>query len=76
MSRPRAEQLLLTWNDLPQTARPVIYDIIVNALPGRLIENALFNSVPGPYFVATFGENMAQLPARMGYYGENLCTSW
>lgn len=76
MSHSRVEQLLLTWNDLPQTARPIIYDIIVNALPGRLIENALFSSVPGPYFIVTFGESVTQLPARMGYYGENLCTSW
>ncbi len=76
MNRSRVEQLLLTWNDLPKTARPIIYDIIANALPGRLIENALFKDVPGPYFVATFGENVAQIPARMGYYGENLCTSW
>jgi CRISPR-associated protein Csc1 len=76
MNRSQVEQLLLTWNDLPKIARPIIYDIIVNALPGRLIENALFNGVPGPYFVATFGENMVQLPTRMGYYGENLCTSW
>ena len=76
MQHPQVEQPLLTWNDLPETARPIIYDIIVNALPGRLIENALFDGVAGPYFVVTFEDKSIQIPARMGYYGENLCTSW
>jgi CRISPR-associated protein Csc1 len=76
MNRTEVEQPLLTWNDLPGPARPIIYDIIVNALPGRLIDNALFEGLDGPYFIATFGGIMVQLPARMGYYGENLCMSW
>ncbi|HXR66087.1 MAG TPA: type I-D CRISPR-associated protein Cas5/Csc1 [Ktedonobacteraceae bacterium] len=69
---------LLTWNDLPNAARPVVYDIIANALPSRLIEHAVFTGVEGPYFAATFdGEAvLVELPARMGYYGEQLCSSW
>ncbi len=36
---------LLTWNDLPISARPVVYDIIANALPSRLIEHAVFTGI-------------------------------
>jgi CRISPR-associated protein Csc1 len=69
---------LLTWNDLPLSARPVIYDIIASALPSRLIEHAMFTGVEGPYFSATFADEkaMVQIPSRMGYYGEQLCISW
>ncbi|MGZ6368263.1 MAG: type I-D CRISPR-associated protein Cas5/Csc1 [Ktedonobacteraceae bacterium] len=69
---------LLTSNDLPVPARPVIYDIIANSLPSRLIEHAMFADIEGPYLAATFAdeEMMVQFPARMGYYGANLCSSW
>jgi CRISPR-associated protein Csc1 len=69
---------LLTWNDLPLSARPVVYDIIANALPSRLIEHAVFTGIEGPYLAASFDGDPAivQLPARMGYYGEHLCSSW
>jgi len=69
---------LLTWNDLPASGRPIVYDIIANALPSRLIEHAMFNGIEGPYLTAAFGDDPAivQLPARMGYYGEHLCSSW
>lgn len=69
---------LLTWNDLPSSGRPIVYDILANALPSRLIEHAVFSGIEGPYLAATFGDDPAivQLPARMGYYGEQLCSSW
>ena len=63
---------------MPVTAHPVVYDIIVNALPSRLIENAEFQDVAGPYLIATFADEASavQLPTQMGYYGVNLCNSW
>jgi CRISPR-associated protein Csc1 len=69
---------LLTWDDLAKTARPMIFDIIVNALPGQLIANAIFDGIPGPYLQATFADNDTpiQLPLYMGYYGEHVCASW
>lgn len=69
---------LLTWDDLAKTARPVVFDIVVNALPGKLIANAVFDDVPGPYLLATFADSEVpmQVPLDMGYYGENLCASW
>jgi CRISPR-associated protein Csc1 len=74
----RIIQPLLTWNDLPNAARPRVYDIIANALPSRLIEHALFAGIAGPYVVATFDKHSSpvELPTRMGYYGEHLCSSW
>jgi len=71
-------QPLLTWNDLPLSAHPVVSDIIVSALPSRLIENAVFTGIEGPYLVATFADEdiIVQFPFRIGYYGEQLCTSW
>lgn len=69
---------LLTWNDLPAKARPVVYDIIVSALPGRLIEHADFQGIDGSYLIGTFSDDntAVQLPIQMGYYGVNLCNSW
>lgn len=69
---------MLTWNDLPVSARPAIFDILVNSLPSRLIEHAVFRDVEGPYLAATFVDEKTrvQFPARMGYYGEHLCSSW
>jgi CRISPR-associated protein Csc1 len=69
---------LLTWNDLPAFARPTIYDILTNSLPSRLIEHAVFTDMEGPYLAAVFADEKTtvQLPARMGYYGVNLCSSW
>jgi CRISPR-associated protein Csc1 len=58
--------------------RPTIYDIIANSLPSRLIEHAVFTDIEGSYLAATFAdeEMTVQFPARMGYYGANLCSSW
>jgi CRISPR-associated protein Csc1 len=69
---------LLTWNDLAISARPVVYDILANALPSRLIEHAVFTGIEGPYIVATFADEQTsvEFPARIGYYGERLCISW
>jgi CRISPR-associated protein Csc1 len=76
--RHRVIHPLLTWNDLPQSARPVVYDILVNALPSRLIEHAVFAGIEGPYVAAIFADEqtMVEFPARIGYYGEQLCISW
>ena len=72
------EYPLLAWNDLASTARPIAFDMIVNALPGHLIANPVFEGVPGAYLLATFASQEApvRIPLRMGYYGENLCESW
>ncbi|HEY0753928.1 MAG TPA: type I-D CRISPR-associated protein Cas5/Csc1 [Ktedonobacteraceae bacterium] len=69
---------LLTWNDLPASARPAIFDIIANSLPSRLIEHAVFRDAQGPYLAALFTDEKmtVQFPAQMGYYGVNLCSSW
>jgi CRISPR-associated protein Csc1 len=68
---------LLTWNDLAPSARPAIYDLFANVFPSRLVENAVFDGVPGSYLVATFPDDeRVQFPLQMGYYGEQLCTSW
>lgn len=69
---------LLTWNDLPISARPMIFDIIANSLPSRLIEHAIFGNTEGSFFAATFvdEQTIVQFPAQMGYYGGNLCSSW
>ncbi|MBA2287073.1 MAG: type I-D CRISPR-associated protein Cas5/Csc1 [Ktedonobacteraceae bacterium] len=74
----RATRPMLTWNDIPTSARPAVYDIIVSALPGRLIDNPVFEGVAGSYLSATFAddETAVLLPLHMGYYGENLCESW
>jgi len=71
-------QPLLNLNDLPPSARPVIYDIIATALPSPLVDNPVFNNVVGSYLFASFAHEEAavQLPLQMGYYGENLCASW
>jgi CRISPR-associated protein Csc1 len=72
------EYPLLTWNDLASDARPVAFDIIVNALPGHIIANPIFDSESGSYLLATFAQEEAPvlMPLRMGYYGEMLCESW
>lgn len=69
---------LLTWNDLAVPARPAIFDILANSLPSRLIEHAVFQGTEGPYLAASFADEQTtvQFPARMGYYGGNLCSSW
>ncbi len=78
MRAKQPEYPLLAWDDLAMTARPVVFDIIANALPGHLIANPVFDDVPGSYLVATFAheEVPVQIPLRMGYYGENLCEFW
>ena len=77
-TRNGGAQPLLNLNDLPNPARPVIYDIIATALPSPLVDNPVFNGIAGPYLTATFAdeEGPVQLPLQMGYYGENLCASW
>lgn len=74
----RYERPLLAWDDLPSTNRPIAFDIVINGLPGHLIENAVFDGVAGSYLFATFAANepSVYIPLRMGYYGENLCESW
>ncbi len=69
---------LLAWDDLEQTARPPIFDIVVNPLPGHMIAHPSFEGVPGPYLLARFENENApvQIPLRMGYYGEHVCASW
>src|SRR5260221_8741207 len=62
MNRTEVEQPLLTWNDLPGPSRPIIYDIIVNALPGRLIDNALFEGLDGPYLLQPLEESWCSYP--------------
>lgn len=76
--QPQGGGILLTWDDLAPAARPVIYDIFTQALPGSLIDNAVFTGIPGPYLVARFAdqEGEVHLPMQMGYYGEQLCASW
>ena len=76
--RQGGTQPLLNLNDLPPSARPVIYDIIATALPSPLVDNPVFTNVAGSYLIASFAnaEAAVQLPLQMGYYGENLCASW
>ncbi len=65
---------LLNWDDM--AVRPILCDVIVYALPGRLIENARFSDTP--YLKAKFasGEEEVKLPLEMGYLGKELCSSW
>jgi CRISPR-associated protein Csc1 len=77
-ARNGGSQPLLNVNDLPTSARPVIYDIISTALPSPLVDNPVFSDVAGPFLSAAFAdeEALVQLPLQMGYYGENVCASW
>jgi CRISPR-associated protein Csc1 len=65
---------LLNWDDI--AVRPILCDVIVYALPGRLIENARFSSTR--YLRAKFasGEEEVRLPLEMGYLRKELCSSW
>ena len=64
---------LLNWNDMG--AKPSLCDVIVYALPGRLIENARFAGIP--YLRAEFaGGEEVKLPLQMGYFQKQLCSSW
>ena len=64
---------LLNWDDM--AVRPSLCDVIMYALPGRLIENARF--IETRYLRAKFpdGEEMT-LPLEMGYLKKQLCSSW
>jgi CRISPR-associated protein Csc1 len=64
---------LLNWADM--AVKPSLCDVIVYALPGRLIENARF--VGTRYLKAEFvdGEEV-RLPLEMGYFRKDLCSSW
>lgn len=69
---------LLNWDDLASPSRPVIYDLVSRALPTSLIDNPVFEGIPGPYLLAKFADEQRELvlPLQMGYYGGNLCASW
>ena len=64
---------LLNWDDM--AVKPSLCDVIVYALPGRLIENARFAKTR--YLKAKFinGEEI-MLPLEMGYLRKELCSSW
>ena len=64
---------LLNWNDM--ASEPSLCDVIVYALPGRLIRNAKF--VGARYLKAKFTDGEAvKLPLEMGYYRKSLCSTW
>lgn len=64
---------LLNWDDM--AVRPSLCDVIVYALPGRLIENARF--VGTRYLKAEFADGEeVRLPLEMGYFQKELCSSW
>lgn len=65
--------LLLNWGDM--AVKPSLCDVILCALPGRLIENARFTGTR--YLRAEFphGEEV-KLPLEMGYFQKELCYSW
>jgi len=65
---------LLNWDDM--AVRPILCDVIVYALPGRLIENARFSGTR--YLRAKFasGKEEVRLPLEMGYLRKELCSSW
>jgi len=65
---------LLNWDDM--AVRPILCDVIVYALPGRLIENARFSG--NRYLSAKFasGKENVKLPLEMGYLRKELCSSW
>lgn len=75
---PSADTLLLNWEDLVPTARPVAFDIIASSLPTRLIDHAVFDSVEAPCVAAQFPDTdaMIHIPLEMGYFGGNTCASW
>jgi len=64
---------LLNWGDM--AVEPNLCDVIVYALPGRLIDNARFAETS--YLSAVFsGGETAKLPLEMGYFQKELCSSW
>jgi CRISPR-associated protein Csc1 len=64
---------LLNWDDM--AVKPSLCDVIVYALPGRLIENARF--VGTRYLNAKFADGEeVKLPLEMGYFQKELCSSW
>ena len=64
---------LLNWDDM--AVEPNLCDVIVYALPGRLIDNARFAETP--YLSAVFSDGeTAKLPLEMGYFQKELCSSW
>ena len=63
----------LNWDDI--AIKPSLCDVIVYALPGRLIQNARFTEAQ--YLKAKFADGtVAQLPLEMGYYQKELCSTW
>ena len=65
--------LLLNWDDM--AVKPSLWNAIIYALPGRLIENAMFDQTR--YLEAKFadGEEI-KLPLEIGYFQKELCSSW
>jgi CRISPR-associated protein Csc1 len=64
---------LLNWDDM--AVEPSVCNVIVCALPGRLIENARFASTQHLRAEFTDGEEV-KLPLDMGYLRRELCSSW
>ena len=64
---------LLNWEDL-LAPKPVPRDIIVNALPTRLVGCSAFSMVD--YVEADFDGDSVCLPLTMGYLGDAPCNSW
>ena len=64
---------LLNWEDLLDP-KPVPRDIIVNALPTRLVGCSTFSMVD--YVEADFHGDSVCLPLTMGYLGDASCNSW
>jgi len=64
---------LLNWDDM--AVEPSLCDVIVYALPGRLIDNARFAGTR--YLKAIFSDGeVVNLPLEMGYLQKELCSSW
>lgn len=64
---------LLNWSDI--VIKPSLCDVIVYALPGRLIQNARFAGTR--YLEAKFANgNVENLPLEMGYCQKELCSAW
>lgn len=64
---------LLNWSDI--ASKPSVCDVIVYALPGRLIRNARF--IGTRYVEAKFVDgDTVKLPLEMGYYRKKLCSDW
>jgi CRISPR-associated protein Csc1 len=68
---PFATPALLNLEDL--LVPPVAFDLIANALPSRLVQNAAFPQAP--HVRARFPEGTVALPLAMAYPGGQSCES-